>query len=99
MSNVNKQSAKQRISERIKASAIANRLQDFALAKAPGDEATAEEVKEYQRAQMTGPQVTAAFKLLAKVVPDLKQIDFDGKITQQITQVTRTIVKPEPTDR
>jgi len=67
MSNVNKGSAKQRITEKIQASRITNRLQAFALSK-PGDD-------NYDKVQMTPAQVTAGFKLLGKVVPDLKQVE------------------------
>ena len=89
MSNVNKGSAKQRITDKIKASHIATRLQEFALST-PED-------KDYIKKQMSSPQVTAAFRLLNKVVPDLKHVEFDGKVEQAITKITRTIVKPKPT--
>ena len=86
MSNVNKKSAKQRITDKIKASHITNRLQEFAL--------TTEDDPDYDKVKMSPAQVTAAFKLLAKVVPDLKQVEFDGKVEQSITRITREIVKP-----
>ena len=90
MSSVNKGSAKQRITDKIKASHITNRLQEFALTH-PDD-------PDYIKAQMSGPQVTAAFRLLAKVVPDLKQIEHKGEIHTRVTAIERTIVETEPTD-
>ncbi len=103
MSNVNHKSVKQRISEKIKASHITNRLQEFSLSGVfdletdpENEEEYNDKKKEWQKKQMTGPQVTAAFKLLGKVVPDLKQVEFDGKVEQVITQITRKIVKPKP---
>ena len=90
MSSVNKGSAKQRISEKIKASHLTTRLQEFAM--------TFPEDPDYDRKNMTDPQVQAAKILLAKVVPDLKQIEFDGKVVNHVEQVVRTIVDPKPTD-
>jgi hypothetical protein len=90
MSNVGHKSAKERISERIKASAISRRLQEFALAEPLDDD--------YLNKQMTQPQVTAARILLSKVVPDLKQTEHTGDLTVRVNKVERTIVDPEPTD-
>lgn len=87
MSNVGHKSAKERISDRIKAAAITNKLQAFALAD-PDD----------KKKQMTQGQVTAARILLSKVVPDLKQTEHTGDIGVQVTEVRRTIVDPRPTD-
>jgi len=90
MSNVNHKSAKQRISDRIKAGKIQRRLQEFTLAR-PDDE-------NYAKVQMSPHQVTAGFRLLAKVVPDLKQIELTGELTHQVTKIQRRIIDPEPTD-
>ena len=90
MSNVGHKSAKERISDRIKASAITNKLQAFALTD-PEDE-------DYIKKQMTQGQVTAARILLSKVVPDLKQTEHTGDVGVQLTEVRRTIVDPRPTD-
>ena len=89
MSNVNKGSVKQRIADRINAGKIANRLHDHVMTK-PGD-------KDYDKKVMSSTQINAARILLAKVVPDLKQVEFDGKVEQSITQITRKVVKPKPT--
>jgi len=67
MSSVNKKSAKQRITDKIKASHITNRLQEFSMSK-PSD-------KDYDDVQMSPAQVNAAKALLSKVVPDLKQVE------------------------
>lgn len=89
MSNVNKGSAKQRITDKIKASHLTTRLQNHAM--------THEGDKDYKKKVMTSTQIQAAKILLAKVVPDLKQVEFDGKVEQSITQITRKVVKPKPT--
>ncbi|RKX21875.1 MAG: hypothetical protein DRP45_11870 [Candidatus Zixiibacteriota bacterium] len=60
-------SAKQRLTDRIKAGKIQRRLQEFAVSK-PTDENFAD-------VQMSPPQVNAAKILLGKVVPDLKQVE------------------------
>lgn len=78
MSNAYKKSAKQRISERIKAGKIQERLQKFALSN-PTD-------PDYVDVQMTSQQVTAAKILLGKVVPDLKMVE---QIIQDDRQKTR----------
>lgn len=90
MSNVGHRSAKERISERIKAAAITNKLQAFAL--------TDPEDKDYIKKQMTQGQVTAARILLSKVVPDLKQTEHTGDIEIRVNKVKRTIVDPKPTN-
>ncbi len=59
MSNVDKGSAKQRLTDRIKAGRILGRLQAVAL----GDE------------EATQVELTAMRILLGKVLPDLKQVD------------------------
>ena len=84
MSNVDKKSCKQRISERIKASKIATKLQDFALSS-PDD-------IDFESKQMSPHQVTAGFKLLAKVLPDLKQVEHTGDLGVQVTEIRRTVV-------
>lgn len=90
MSNVDKGSAKQRITDKIKASAITNRLQSFALAKTTD--------KDYDKKVMSTAQVTAGFRLLAKVVPDLKQIEHKGDLGVKITKIEETIVDPKDKD-
>jgi len=67
MSNVNHKSAKQRITDRIKAGKIAGRLNEFSVCR-PSDE-------DYINVQMSPAQVNAAKILLGKVVPDLKQVE------------------------
>lgn len=90
MSNVGHKSAKERISDRIKASAITNKLQAFAL--------TGPEDKDYTKKQMTQGQVTAARILLSKVVPDLKQTEHTGDVGLNITKIEETIVDPKDKD-
>jgi len=90
MSNVNKKSAKQRITDKIKASHITNKLQAFALSS-PTD-------KDYDKVQMTPHQVTAGFRLLAKVVPDLKQIEVKGDVAVRVSKVEHVIVDTEDTN-
>ena len=82
MSNVNHKSAKQRITDRIKAGKIIGRVQKCAL----GLE------------EMTVTELNAARICLAKVVPDLKQVDFKGEVTATVKTIKRTIVEPEHTD-
>ena len=90
MSNVNHKSAKQRISERIKAGKITTRLEEYAM--------TYPEDPDYDKKVMTAPQVNAAKILLAKVIPDLKQIEGKFEVETEVTKIIQTIVKPEPKD-
>ncbi len=84
MSNVNHKSAKQRITDRIKAGKIIGRVQKCAL----GLE------------EMTVTELNAARICLSKVVPDLKQTEFKGglDLNATVTTIKRTIVEPEHTD-
>lgn len=64
----------QRVREKIAASMLANRLQDHVAGKV----------------DMTATQVQAAKILLAKVVPDLKQVEHTGESAiQKITVVIK----------
>lgn len=67
MSNIDKGTARDRMIQRIKVSKLINRLQKFALSKLGDDD--------YDKIQMTPAQVQAAKVTLAKVLPDLKQVD------------------------
>ena len=67
MSNVDKGPLKKRIAQRIKAGRIQERMQRFVLAE-KGQEG-------WDKLDMTTQQVAAARILLAKVVPDLKQVE------------------------
>ena len=89
MSSVNKGTFNKRTSDRIKAGKLVGRLLKFSLAE-PED-------PDFANKQMTQGQVSAARILLSKVMPDLKQIEFDGKLEQTVTQITRKVVKPKPT--
>ena len=83
MSQTNKKTPKQRMIERIQATKIIKRVNDCALGK---DE-------------MTAIELTAAKMCLAKVVPDLKQVDMniDGDLSLKVTKLEREIVNPTPT--
>jgi hypothetical protein len=78
MSNVNHKSVKQRISDRIKAGKIIARVNNCAL----------------DNEEMTAIELQAAKICLSKVIPDLKQIEFDGKMKQTIEKVEQIIVDP-----
>jgi hypothetical protein len=78
MSNVNHKTPKQRMVERIEATKIIGRVNRCAL----GLE------------EMTALELSAAKICLSKVVPDLKQVDWDGRLKQTIERVERTIVDP-----
>jgi hypothetical protein len=60
------------VKQKIQASQLINRLQNFALLKM-GDEDAASKM-------MTSDQVRAAFGLLDKVVPSLKAIEHSGDV-------------------
>ena len=67
MSNSHKPSANNRVSQRIQAGKLARRLEAFALVK-PED-------ADFDEKSMTQGQVAAARILLAKTVPDRKQVE------------------------
>jgi len=90
MRNSSKGSAKQRLSDKIKAGKITGRLQEFSLSY-PGDD-------DYEKVHMSPQQVTAGFKLLAKVLPDRKQVEHSGKISHIVSKVERTIVNTPDTN-
>lgn len=75
------------VKKKIQASQLINRLTDHALSDAP---------------LMDASQVTAATKLLAKVVPDLKAVEHSGPdggpIETAVTKIERTIVRPNASD-
>ena len=58
------------VKQKIQASQLINRLQNFALSDA--------EDPDFAKKAMSGDQVRAAFGLLSKVVPDLKAIEHSG---------------------
>ena len=67
MSNVDKGTARERIAERIRSGQLITRLENFALSK-PSD-------KDYEDVQLNQTQVAAARIVLAKSLPDLKQVE------------------------
>ncbi|MCA0856146.1 hypothetical protein [Phaeobacter italicus] len=72
------------VKQKIQASQLINRLQDHVFSDEP---------------TMDGTQVTAALKLLGKVVPDLKAVEHTGpgKDGEFLHKIERVIVKaPDP---
>jgi hypothetical protein len=69
------------VRQKIQASQLINRLQSFALLT-PED-------SDFAKRAMSGDQVRAAFGLLAKVVPDQKQVDADGDATDKLQILVR----------
>jgi hypothetical protein len=69
------------VRQKIQASQLLNRLQNFALLEMDDENAA--------RKMMTADQVRAAFGLLAKVVPDQKQVDADGDATDKLQILVR----------
>jgi len=67
MSNVDKGTARERITERIQSAKLINRLEAFALALTTDEN--------YDKVQMNQTQVAAARIVLAKSVPDIKQVE------------------------
>lgn len=74
------------VKKKIQASQLINRLTDHALSDEP---------------LMDASQVTAATKLLGKVVPDLKAVEHSGDPENPVnivTKIERKIVRPNPSD-
>lgn len=74
------------VKKRIQASQLINRLTEHALSAAP---------------IMDASQVTAAVKLLGKVVPDLKAVEHSGdpdSPIQMVTRVERVVIRPQNPD-
>lgn len=74
------------VKKKIQASQLINRLTEHALSDAP---------------IMDASQVTAAVKLLGKVVPDLKAVEHSGNPDNPIRTVStveRVIVRPQAPD-
>ena len=67
MSSVNKKSARERAIDRIKTTLLIKRLQKFVLAE-PGDD-------NYEKVQLSQPQVNSIRILLGKKLPDMKAIE------------------------
>lgn len=70
------------VKKRIQASQLINRLTSHALSDEP---------------IMDASQVTAAVRLLNKVVPDLKAVEHSGELSGkfEVTQITRRVVDPK----
>ena len=82
MSSVNKKTPRERMIERIEATKIVKRVNDCALGK---DE-------------MTAIELQAAKMCMAKVVPDLKQIEMKMDAIVKVEEIKRTVIDPKPTD-